>query len=115
MALDFYLAHQQEVSRFIDSTSQSRFVARIAAGSKDPATITKLQTYATANIAAPNRKPIEQAINAIQVRLQTEPRVKAEAAQWLASRPAAAAALAPGTPMPQASVPAAGPVKGQRG
>jgi hypothetical protein len=90
LARDFVTSHLAEVSRFVDSTSQSRFIARLAAGSGKKETIAKLQAYANANLAPTSRKPIEQTINAINVRLATEPRIKSEVGQWLASRPAGA-------------------------
>jgi aminopeptidase N len=105
LALDFVTSHLKEVSRFVDTTSQSRFVARIAASSKEPATITKLQAYADANLAPTSRKPIDQVINGIRVRLATEPRIKSEVGQWLAAHPAGAA--------PAGAVAASG--KGERG
>ena len=105
LALDFILAHPKDVSRFVDSTSQSRFVARIAGGSDKAETITKLENYANANLAPTSRKPIDQTINAIRVRLATEPRVKSEVAQWLAGHPAG--------PAPAAGTVSSG--KGERG
>lgn len=90
LALDFVTSHLAEVSRFVDTTSQSRFIARLASNSSKKKTIAKLQAYADANLAPTSRKPIEQTINAINVRLATEPRIKSEVGQWLASRPAGA-------------------------
>jgi aminopeptidase N len=105
LALDFVTSHLKEVSRFVDTTSQSRFVARITASSKEPATITKLQAYADANLAPTSRKPIDQVIHGIRVRLATEPRIKSDVGQWLAVHPAGAA--------PAGAVAASG--KGERG
>ncbi|MEO6224615.1 MAG: M1 family metallopeptidase [Sphingomicrobium sp.] len=110
LALDFVTSHWNEVSRFVDATSQSRYVARLAAGSNKADTIAKLQAYADARVAPTSRKPIEQAISQIRVRLETEPRIKAQSSQWLQSHPAGAA-----TPV---AVPVATPVnpgKGERG
>jgi aminopeptidase N len=108
LALDFILAHPTEVSKFVDSTSQSRFVARIASGSEKEATIAKLDAYAKANLAPTARKPIDQAMNVIRVRLATQPRIKSEVAAWLASHGGAAA------PAP-AGAPATSPGRGERG
>jgi hypothetical protein len=76
------------VSRFVDATSRSRFVARLAGGSNKAATIDKLESYASAHIAATSRKPIDQAVSRIRVRLTTEPRVKSQVSAWLQSHPA---------------------------
>jgi aminopeptidase N len=88
LALDFVLTHWDEVSRFVDATSRSRFVARLAGGSNKAATIDKLESYASAHIAATSRKPIDQAVSRIRVRLTTEPRVKSQVSAWLQSHPA---------------------------
>jgi puromycin-sensitive aminopeptidase len=85
LALDFVLAHWSQVEKFVDLSAKSRFIGRIASGSHNAATIGKLETYANANIAATDRKPIDQAINVIRVRLATEPRIKSETKAWLAT------------------------------
>jgi aminopeptidase N len=90
LALDFVMSHWDQVSKFVDATSQSRFVARIASSSHKAETIDKLQKYADAHIAASSRKPIDHAVNVIKVRLETEPRVKSQVAAWLQSHSAAA-------------------------
>ena len=89
LALDFVMAHWDQVSKFVDATSQSRFVARIASSSHKAETIAKLNAYADAHIAATSRKPIDQAVNVIKVRLETEPRIKSQVAAWLSSHAAA--------------------------
>ena len=88
LAVDFVLSHWSQVSNFIDVTSQSRFVGRLASGSHNAATIGKIDAYAKEHIAASDRKPIDQAINLIRVRLATEPRIKAETIEWLRGHPA---------------------------
>jgi aminopeptidase N len=99
LALDFVTSHWDQVSKLVDATSQSRFVARIAGGSNKPETIGKLQAYADAHIAPTSRKPIDESINRIKTRLATRPRVKAGIAQWLQANrtPSAAAPASPAT------------------
>jgi len=87
LALDFVLSHLDQVSKFVDTTSQSRYVARLASGSTKAETVGKLESYASSHLAPTSRKPIDQAINIIKVRQTTQPRVKAQVAQWLASHP----------------------------
>ena len=84
LALDFVLTHWSEVQKFVDLSAQSRFIGRLASGSHNEATVAKLNAYAKANIAESDRKPIDQAINVIRVRLATEPRTKSEASHGLA-------------------------------
>ena len=97
LALDFVLSRWSEVEKFVDLSAKSRFIGRIASGSHDAATIGKLEAYAKGNISATDRKPIDQAINVIRVRLGNEARIKSEVAAWLRSH-AEAPAPAPGSP-----------------
>jgi aminopeptidase N len=92
LALDFVLAHWSEVQKFVDLSAQSRFIGRIASGSHSEATIAKLDAYAKANIAESDRKPIAQAINVINTRLASDPRIESETKAWLATHVGAATA-----------------------
>ena len=83
MALDFVIANWAKVEKLVDISAQSRFVARVGGGSEKAETIDKLNAYANAHIAATDRKPIDQAIAGIKVRLATEPRIKAQTLAWL--------------------------------
>jgi aminopeptidase N len=93
LALDFILAHWPQVEKFVDLSAKSRFIGRIASGSRNQATISKLDAYAQANIAASDRKPVDQAIDVIKVRLTNQERIKSETKAWLTTH--AGAALAP--------------------
>jgi aminopeptidase N len=104
LALDFVMTHWDRVSQLVDATSQSRFVARLAGRSHKAETVTKLQAYANAHIAPTSRKPIDQAISQIQVRLASEPRIKSETSHWLQGHSTAA---------PSVTAPA--PTRGERG
>jgi aminopeptidase N len=95
LALDFVLAHWSQVEKFVDLSAKSRFIGRIASGSRNEATIAKLEAYAKANIAASDRKPVDQAIDVIRVRLANQPRVKSETKAWLAAHAGGAVAPAP--------------------
>jgi aminopeptidase N len=95
LALDFVMTHWNQVSELVDATSQSRYVARLASGSDKAETVTKLQAYANQHIAASSRKPIDQAVSTIKARLEREPRVKSQVAQWLQTHGTAPAATAP--------------------
>ena len=99
LALDFVLAHWSDVQKFVDLSAKSRFIGRIASGSHNKSTVAKLEAYANANIPATDRKPIDQAINRIRVRLAIEPRVKSETKAWLIAHAHGAPAPA-GVPAP---------------
>jgi aminopeptidase N len=85
MAFDFALAHIAKVNDRVDATSRSRYFPRLAAGSADAATITKLDAYAVANLAAGSRRDADTAIasikDRIKVRAQRLPAIDA----WLAA------------------------------
>lgn len=89
LALDFVLAHLPQVNGLIDISGRSRFIGGLVNGVSDPAVIGKLQTYASANLAATDRRPVAQAIGKIQWRVANRPRVKAEVVQWLKAHPLA--------------------------
>ncbi|NCP11243.1 MAG: M1 family peptidase, partial [Sphingomonadales bacterium] len=59
LALDFVLAHLDEVSQLIDKSAQSRAVAGIGSGSDQEATIAKLEAYAAEHLEPGARKPVE--------------------------------------------------------
>ncbi len=94
LALDFVLAHWSQVEKFVDLSAKSRFIGRIASGSRNEATIAKLKFYSKANIAPNDRKPVDQAIDVIRVRLANQPRIKSGTKAWLSTHAGPAAAPA---------------------
>ena len=66
MAVDFVLAHLAQVNQLVDISGRSRFMQRLAGGSNDASLIATLEAYASANLAASDRKPIDQAIDRIR-------------------------------------------------
>ncbi|WP_420606960.1 M1 family metallopeptidase [Novosphingopyxis sp.] len=83
MALDFALAHPGDIDRIVDNSAQSRYVARIAAGSDRPETIGKLEAYAKANLGAEARKPVDQTIGVVKTRIEARQRIMDQARQWI--------------------------------
>lgn len=88
MAIDFVLAHLAQVNQLVDISGRSRFMGRLAGRSTDASLIPTLQAYAKANLAAPDRKPIDQAIAHIQFDAGKLPRERTEVAAWLRSHAA---------------------------
>ena len=70
MAFDFALANLAKINERVDASSRSRYVARLASGSSDPAMVNKLNAYAEANLAPSSRGDVEAAIAAIKDRIQ---------------------------------------------
>jgi aminopeptidase N len=88
MAVDFVLAHLAQVNDLIDISGRSRFMERLSGGSDDATLIPILDAYAKANLAASDRKPVDEAINVIRFEAAKLPRERSEVDAWLASHPA---------------------------
>jgi aminopeptidase N len=84
LAFDFALANQEKINRRIDATSRSRYFARLAGGSSDPAMVGKLNAYAGANLAASARGDVDAAIASIQDRVKVNAARLPEIDAWLA-------------------------------
>ena len=84
MAFDFALANQEKINQRIDATSRSRYFARLAGGSSDPAMVGKLNAYAGANLAASSRGDVDAAIASIQDRVKVNAARLPEIDAWLA-------------------------------
>jgi aminopeptidase N len=88
MAVDFALAHLGQVNQLVDISGRSRFMQRLTAGSNDASLIPTLEAYAKANLAASDRKPIDQAIAHLRFESGRLPRIRSEVAAWLQAHPA---------------------------
>jgi aminopeptidase N len=83
MAFDFALANLAKINERVDASSRSRYVARLASGSSDPAMVNKLSAYAEANLAPSSRGDVEAAIAAIKDRIQVNAARLPEIDAWL--------------------------------
>jgi aminopeptidase N len=83
MAVDFALAHLDQVLNLVDVSSRSEYIAQLAGDSDDPAMPAKLDAYAKQHLTPESRKTVDQAINTINTRIKTRPRIKAGYAEWL--------------------------------
>ncbi len=88
MAIDFALANREAVEALVDVSSKSEFIPGLGNGSSDPDMVGKLEGYAKAHLKPESRKPVDQAIAAIQTRIKAEPRIRAGVSEWLDSQPA---------------------------
>jgi puromycin-sensitive aminopeptidase len=82
---DFAIAHLTQVEKFVDGSSRSRYIPRLAGESSDPAMIDKLNAYAKAHLAASALGSTKTALANINyhanVRIQRLPEIDA----WLAA------------------------------
>ncbi|HEX8787116.1 MAG TPA: M1 family aminopeptidase, partial [Telluria sp.] len=84
MAFDFALANLAKVNERVDASSRSRYLARLAMGSSDPAMVGKLNAYAEANLAPSSRGDVELAIATIKDRIKVDSARLPEIDAWLA-------------------------------
>ena len=87
LAIDFVLAHLAQVNQLIDISGRSSFMQRLAASSRDPALIPILQSFAQANLAESDRKPVQRAIDRIRSESAQASRIRSETAAWLKVHP----------------------------
>jgi aminopeptidase N len=84
MTVDFALANISMINQRVDASSRSRYFARLAGSSSNPAMIAKLKGYAQANLVASSRGDVEAAIAAIQDRIKVNAARLPEIDAWLA-------------------------------
>jgi aminopeptidase N len=73
----------EKIDARVDASSRSRYFARLAATSSNPAMVAKLQSYAQASLAPSSRGDVEAAIAAIQDRIKTNAARLPEIDAWL--------------------------------
>ncbi len=83
LAFDFAVANRAKVETLVDSAGGTGYVAGLAAASRDPAMIGKLERFRDAS-PADERRGIERRIAQIRQRLDSEPRLAREIGEWLA-------------------------------
>jgi len=85
LAFDFALANRAKVETLVDASGLTGWVAGLAAASRDPAMIGKLETFRDAS-PADERRGIERRIAQVRERLAIEPRLAQEVAAWMAAQ-----------------------------
>ncbi|TDK62760.1 M1 family metallopeptidase [Sapientia aquatica] len=83
LAFDFTIAHLKQLEKFIDGSSRSRYIPRIAGNSSDAAMIGKLEAYTKANISPKARRDSETAIANIKFNVQVRAKRVPEITAWL--------------------------------
>jgi aminopeptidase N len=86
LAFDFAIANQARVEQLVDASSRSRFIARLGAGSADPAMIAKLDAYAGAHMTPQSRGAVDQAIASIRDRVRVRTDRLPDITRWLEAR-----------------------------
>jgi aminopeptidase N len=83
LAFDFAMRHMAAVNERIDATSRSRYYARLAGESGDPAMLEKLKAYATAHLEAKSRRETETVVAQIKDRIRIRTQVLPAIGAWL--------------------------------
>jgi aminopeptidase N len=83
MAFDFAVANLAVINQRVDASSRSRYLARLASGSSDPAMVGKLNGYAQANLAAGSRTDVAASVAAIKDRIAVNAARLPEIDAWL--------------------------------
>jgi aminopeptidase N len=86
LAYDFALQNREAVGNLVDVASRSRYFPQLAAGSANPATIAKLQDYATRYMTPESRRPADQAIVAIQERVRVRQTRLPDITRWFEAK-----------------------------
>ena len=68
MTFAYAVAHKDAVNGKVDSSSRTRFIPGLGAGSSDPATAAKIRAYAAANLAEGSRKDAEKSAASVMNR-----------------------------------------------
>ena len=85
LAFDFALANRARVEALVDASGLTGYIAGLAAASRDPAMIGKLERFRDSS-PPDERRGIERRIAQIRERLASEPRLASEIGAWLAAR-----------------------------
>lgn len=84
MTFDWAVANKDKVNEKVDSSSRTRFIPGLGAGSSNPATADKIKAFAAANLAEGSRKEADKAaaavLNRAKIREQRLPAITA----WVA-------------------------------
>ena len=83
---DFALSHLAQVEKFIDSTSASRYMPKLAEGSDEAAMVAKLNSYAKAHIPASAMGSARTALATINYQINVRTRRLPEIDKWLAAQ-----------------------------
>jgi aminopeptidase N len=83
LAFDFAVAHRATVDGKVDPTSGSRYYARLAEASEDPAMVAKLRAYAAAHLDPKSRGETERVCAAVTENIRVRAQALPSIAAWL--------------------------------
>lgn len=83
LSFDFAMANRAQIARYVDPASSTRYFARLASTSSEPAMLTKLAQYAVAELAPSSRQEVDTAMARIRDRIRFRAERLAEIDRWL--------------------------------
>lgn len=92
LALDFALRNRAAVDALVDSSSRSRFIARLGSGSSSPAAIESLEAYAREHLTPQSRGSVDRTIASIRDRIRSREHARADLNRWVDRRASQTAA-----------------------
>jgi aminopeptidase N len=84
MAFDWAVAHSDQVSNFLESSTRAAFIVGLPAGSSDPVVAARVTAYAEKALPAGSRKPADVTVAVINYRAGLRERQAPAIAAWAA-------------------------------
>ncbi len=84
MAFDWAVAHDAQISRFLETTTRAAFIVGLPASASDPALAARVTAYAEKALPASSRKPAEVTVAVINYRAGLRQRQAPAIAAWAA-------------------------------
>ncbi len=85
LAFDFAIANRAKLEPLVDASGRAGYIAGLAASSRDPAMVGKLEQF-RGTVPSDEQREVNRRIAGIRERLTSEPRLAGEIGEWLAKR-----------------------------
>ncbi|HEY7810400.1 MAG TPA: M1 family metallopeptidase [Allosphingosinicella sp.] len=86
LAFDFALRNREKVEALVDTSSRSRYIAGLGAGSSDPAMVERIEAFATRYLTPESRRPADQAIGSIRERVRVRTTRLPDITRWFEAK-----------------------------
>ncbi|HEX9954026.1 MAG TPA: M1 family metallopeptidase [Allosphingosinicella sp.] len=86
LAFDFALRNREKVEALVDTSSRSRYIAGLGAGSADPAMVERIEAFATRYLTPESRRPADQAIGSIRERVRVRTTRLPDITRWFEAK-----------------------------
>ena len=83
LAFDFAVANADLVNSWLETSTRSSYIVQLAGLSNDPATVAKIQDYASKKLPATSQGPAKRVVTAIQNRASYAERLRPAVSKWV--------------------------------